>query len=74
MFTLPFPTHILVTQVMNVPERDTSEDQQFSKVPEVSLANSQGALIHQNRDTEHQAMVGTTVLINSTIISLVSQL
>ena len=69
--------HILVTQVMDVPERDTSQDQQFSKekdVPVVSLANPQGALVHQNRDTEHQAMVGTTVLIYRTIISLVSQL
>ena len=58
---------------MDVPERDTSQDQQFSKekdVPAVSLGNPQGALVHQNRDTEHQAssraemvggeMVGTT--------------
>ena len=65
---------------MGVPERDTSQDKQFSKekdVPAVSLANPQGALVHQNRDTEHQAsaeMVGTTVLIYSTNISLVSQL
>ncbi|CAI8035656.1 hypothetical protein GBAR_LOCUS19973 [Geodia barretti] len=45
---------------MGVPERDTSQDQQFSKekdVPVVSLANPQDALVHQNRDTEHQAMV-----------------
>ncbi|CAI8057635.1 hypothetical protein GBAR_LOCUS31405 [Geodia barretti] len=45
---------------MGIPERDTSQDQQFSKekdVPVVSLANPQGALVHQNRDTEHQAMV-----------------
>ena len=57
---------------MDVPERDTSQDQQFSKekdVPAVSLANPQGALVHQNRDTEHQAMVGTTVLFYSTNIT-----
>ena len=56
--------HILVTQVMDVPERDTSQDKQFSKekdVPGVSLGHPQGALVHQNRDTEHQAMVGTIV-------------
>ena len=48
---------------MGVPERDTSQDQQFSKekdVPVVSLANPQDALVHQNRDTEHQAMVDYT--------------
>ena len=56
---------------MGVPERDTSQDKQFSKekdVPGVSLGHPQGALVHQNRDTEHQAMVGTTVLIYRTII------
>ena len=64
--------HILVTQVMDVPERDTSQDKQFSKekdVPAVSIGHPQGTLVHQNRDTEHQAsaemvggeMVGTIV-------------
>ena len=55
MFTLH--THALVTQVLNVSERGTSQDQQFSKekdVPAVSLGHPQGALVHQNRDTEHQ--------------------
>ena len=50
--------HILVTQVMDVPERDTSQDKQFSKekdVPAVSLGHPQGALVHQNRDVKHQA-------------------
>ncbi|CAI8010211.1 hypothetical protein GBAR_LOCUS6741 [Geodia barretti] len=58
-FGFPSPSD-RVTQVMDVPERDTSQDQQFSKekdVPAMSLANPQDALIHQNRDTEHQAMV-----------------
>ena len=47
-----------MTQVLDVSERDTLQDQQFSKVkdvPAVSLGHPQGALVHQNRDTEHQA-------------------
>ncbi|CAI8054101.1 hypothetical protein GBAR_LOCUS29564 [Geodia barretti] len=43
---------------MNVSERGTAQDQQFSKekdVPAVSLGHPQGALVHQNRDVKHQA-------------------
>ena len=58
-------THALVTRVLNVSERDTSQDRQFSKekdVPAVSLGKLQGVPVDQNRDTEHQVseMVGTT--------------